>query len=520
MKKSHIPLYLTQNRLGIFYFQYRIPSKLQLSHNQTAKQLFRKSLKTKNQSEAVFLSRYYWLIMNTLNKKYFNNPTLYGKAMELLMRYESIEMSDWDTVDKFLLELDSDESELLELAIKQTKEDSHDKQEKIDYLEKLLSQINKTDISHSSTALSKDNPLVSELVSSWLKIKKDKLTTSSYQTLEPRINLFVAIVSEILSSDKVLIGHITPEVLREYKNLIEKLPANRNKRGITEKSFKELSESDLKKISSQTFLYNLDTTKEFLNWAKLEGYAVDNKLEGILQIARKNSTKKITTQRVPFSDEDLRKIFSTDNYIKGKSERASDYWVPLIALFTGARLGEICQLLINDIQKIDDTWCFVITDEGDEEKRIKAKGSERIVPIHSKLIDLGLIDYKNALLNHSHSNLFPDEIRDKSGRFSAIQKRFNHQFKKLEFETNKNESKVFHSFRHLVRTRLTELSINEGLIDSIVGHTSKERSIGSKFYTHTQLVLQKSEAIEKLVYKISFDAIKNWNQCRFGRNLN
>ena len=78
----------------------------------------------------------------------------------------------------------------------------------------------------------------------------------------------------------------------------------------------------------------------------------------------------------------------------------------------------------------------------------------------------------------------------------------------------------FHSFRHTVRTKLTEASVDEFLINDIVGHASEGSSIGRRTYTHTQLIPQKKEAIEKIVYALEFSKLKPWNRCRFMRDLN
>jgi intergrase/recombinase len=77
----------------------------------------------------------------------------------------------------------------------------------------------------------------------------------------------------------------------------------------------------------------------------------------------------------------------------------------------------------------------------------------------------------------------------------------------------------FHSFRHTVRTKLTEASIPEDLIDDIIGHASTSGSIGRRVYTHSQLIPQKKEAIEKITYDLDFGKLKRWEHCRFRRDF-
>jgi integrase len=77
------------------------------------------------------------------------------------------------------------------------------------------------------------------------------------------------------------------------------------------------------------------------------------------------------------------------------------YWIPLLSLFTGARCAELCQLETKNIQVIDGIPVIVITNSG-EGQRLKTWDSERIIPIHSRILELGFMDYvtsqKNPLL--------------------------------------------------------------------------------------------------------------------------
>ena len=68
--------------------------------------------------------------------------------------------------------------------------------------------------------------------------------------------------------------------------------------------------------------------------------------------------------------------------------RPERFLVPLIALYSGLRLNEACQLYKKDIVNIDHIHCFIVNDFID--KRKKTKNSYRSVPIHPKFIDLDL----------------------------------------------------------------------------------------------------------------------------------
>lgn len=113
--------------------------------------------------------------------------------------------------------------------------------------------------------------------------------------------------------------------------------------------------------------------------------------------------------RIPFSTSELHTIFSSSIYTQGERPRAgageAAYWIPLIALWTGARLEEIGQLHIADIQQELGIHFLHITNEGGG-KRVKTASSRRRVPIHPELIRYGLLEYVETLKNAHQTRLF------------------------------------------------------------------------------------------------------------------
>jgi len=80
----------------------------------------------------------------------------------------------------------------------------------------------------------------------------------------------------------------------------------------------------------------------------------------------------------------LNTLFNADIWITGKCKYDYQFWLPLIALHTGARLNEIAQLRVEDIKDIDGIKCFYINEEH-ELKTLKNTNSMRYIPIHSAL---------------------------------------------------------------------------------------------------------------------------------------
>jgi len=381
------PSYITKNRLGIYCFQYAIPSIIVKTGQNQLKQLFRKSLHTRNRREALKQARFLWLIMDKLADKYFRDPASYGKAMELLKRYDSFINCDWTTIEEqFFDKLDSEsEIPLLDSAIKMRVEYSAkeiEQQQLINHYKKLLEHTNHIQTGISPVIYSeKNNPKISFLIQKWLEVRRGSgIKIDSISSLEQRIDIFLKIITELNGSEPTG-SELTSNLIREYYELLKKVPAYRKANNLVGKSFIQLSKLGLKPISDKTYAEYTSVVSDFLRWSEGDGYPVNKELAGILRNSKTKGNKKNkklnSILALPFDDNDLTLIFNNESYLKGSIDRASDYWVPLIALFTGARLGEICQLYLSDIRQEEGIWVIDINDErddDDEDKSIKSEG--------------------------------------------------------------------------------------------------------------------------------------------------
>lgn len=80
----------------------------------------------------------------------------------------------------------------------------------------------------------------------------------------------------------------------------------------------------------------------------------------------------------------------------GQGEAA--FWLPLLALFTGARLAELAGLQASNVahNKIIGATTVAIISDAKAGKQLKTKQSERAVPVHPQLIDFGFLNYVTA----------------------------------------------------------------------------------------------------------------------------
>ncbi len=204
-----------------------------------------------------------------------------------------------------------------------------------------------------------------------------------------------------------------------------------------------------------------------------------------------------TTTRRPWKDEELHQLFSQPLFQayevppEGRTGGGpAAYWIPIIGLYTGARIGELAQLRVSDITEEDGIPIIKITDEG-EGQRVKTAGSRRSLPIHSELIRLGLLGYAEDVRKQDpNGSLWPllKSANTASAWFSKYRKSIGLNSRWLDF----------HSFRHTVRTRLNKAQVQEQVQDAITGHETGG-STGRKVYTHLDME-DRQKAIQTLSY--------------------
>ncbi len=233
-----------------------------------------------------------------------------------------------------------------------------------------------------------------------------------------------------------------------------------------------------------------------------------------------NANLKDTTRpedkRDTFSTEQLIAIFSTTiyqgckshtskgQYIKGdKIIRNSKFWLPLMGLYSGARLGELCQLYVSDIRQEDGIWYFDIN-KNEEDKSVKA-GSYRTIPLHPVLLNLGFLDFVQQVKDKEQQRLFEDIPMAKDGKYSTVaSKRFSNFLKAFQIKTDKTS---FHSTRHNFIDRMrNHTSVPESVWESITGHRDGKASRGYG----TQVSLSKKlEAIQQVQYPFIDDLLEH-----------
>lgn len=189
--------------------------------------------------------------------------------------------------------------------------------------------------------------------------------------------------------------------------------------------------------------------------------------------------------RLPFTLADLKAIFASPVYAQAKRPKGgrgeAAFWFPLIALFTGARLEEIAQLYVRDLQQVpgEDLWFFNITDIGEDQRLKVGAKNRREVPVHAELVQLGLIAWRKGREAEVglDAPLFPSfEANGANKRSGAWSKWFNRYLR--DDCGIADPRKVFHSFRHTFKDACRNSGVPEDHHDQLTSHASRGRTAG------------------------------------------
>jgi len=300
---------------------------------------------------------------------------------------------------------------------------------------------------------------------------------------ESILNLFIRLLS---TND---IRRISRTVMIEFVEKLRLVPAHLNKKPeYRGKSIAELLQTpDLQTLETRTVNKYMSRISSLFIWSVRQGYLAKNPAEG-LSISE---SMREDEEREAYSKEDiLRLLKSLEGIPEDKPER---YWIPLVALYTGMRLNEACQLYTNDVIEIDGVWCIAINCNGD--KKLKTVAGKRDIPIHPELIRLGFLEYHRKQLQRGEERLWTNLKKGRDGYSHLFGKWFQRHNRK---HVTENPKRCFHSFRHTVADSLKQLQCSDTVIAEILGHRNESITTGryGKRY-HPQILL---DALCLLVY--------------------
>ena len=331
----------------------------------------------------------------------------------------------------------------------------------------------------------------------------------STRELESTIDDLIEIIGDIP------ILKVTPNNARDFKKIISSLPKYRNQspryRGLTIKQILSLDGVEGQEPKNiNKLIYRV---RVFFKWLKnnYSEYVPQNHFDGL-----SIQEKKFDKPRDIFTNKELHKIFDTTPFLNNtirnphRRNKLASYFVPIIAIHTGMRLEEICQLRLEDVYKEGTVDIIRVTLS--KETKLKTVTSQRIVPIHENLKRVGFLEYCNYMKKQKKERVFWDLTKSRDGYGRNIGRYFMEYLRKVgvyEFQ-----SKVFHSLRHTFITNLLQNGVREEVVNGISGHKQKTMSTTIYFKGGFPSDLLYEEGISKLNFEgINFGKLKiDWKK--------
>lgn len=535
------PAYLVKSRCGVFYLRWPMPKQL---HPQKKASTLKLSLQTRDPRKALRLSRALSQIGDRLNDHGIAFGMRYDELRETLTDhfrqlleqakaemnetgplseldrqiYEtqkqvakqarktdtplSLVQSDDDLLDRFIgkygLSITKGSSEYAWLE-REMKLSFHGFVKAVLAYDKSLQRYDfETGLALSTGATAKPATMagmtIAEVAAAYSK-ERQRGNAWAEKTIMEKAD-HIKLLEEILGSSTDVRG-LTAMEAKRVKDTLLAYPRNRSKNPATRgKPLVEvLGLPNVETIQVPTINKYLQTYSELFEWAKQNHHVTENLFSGLTV---KQSKRNKDDDRDAYTDEQIRLILRTvlDNE-RGLVTKPYQKWATLIGIYTGSRLGEIAQLHLKDIREQDGVWVFDMNEEGDR-KSLKTSAARRLVPVHQKLIDAGLLGYVQAMNDRKATKLFPDFTYDPKNGWGRQQSRWFNDRLLVELGL-KTKTRVFHSLRHTVNTRLLQAGVSPALVKSIIGH-EQEGMTHRQYFKEGYTLQQLNKAMQELDY--------------------
>ena len=367
----------------------------------------------------------------------------------------------------------------------------------------------------SAPAASASVPLLSQVIAEFL-------AGESERDIEPMMKKHNFVMPMFLS----VVGDKSVQDLRQtdimdFFKVVHHLPPRWNHiqddTGLSARAISEMSHHKL--LSEDTFggTYRA-CISAFIGWAVTnrqdQGFPTTLTVE---KIAYNGTRKAGENKQRAFTSDELKRLFEGDEMraLAANPIQEGRFWLSHIGLFTGARVNEVCQ--INPQVDIGEDEAgiryFNIAEETDahEDVNKSVKTSvARKVPIHRKLLELGILDYLERLKAARSTLMFP-EWKPRGGRASPNAERWFNRFLRdigLHGVTNDRGRAIrgFHAFRHTLLTYGRKQGLNLFCISGHVEKTEVTNDVGEGYIDEEIAVPleEKKRRLDTLAYDIKF----------------
>lgn len=314
------------------------------------------------------------------------------------------------------------------------------------------------------------------------------------------LRLFAGIVGGDLALTAVTADHV-----RAFFDGVRWWPSNATKRepyrgkGVLEVI--ELSKARAEPApAAYTIAKHRQRLSVFLRSLVEAGVLARNPLAGVRAIATPDPDDK----GEPFTDAQLQAIFDPVEFPKWARKYPHRWFGPILGLYSGARVNEIAQLRVADIETIEGIPGFHVR-RGAGDQSVKNKASRRFVPLAQPVIDAGFLTYVDQARRAGHVQLFPDLPNSTGLGFGRQLSRQFSVYIKQRGITAKGQG--FHGFRHTFASRLDAAGASNAAIGALTGHSSGN-SVLEKFYIDRKTLCDRVLTIGKFSINLDLPAYR------------
>jgi integrase len=169
-------------------------------------------------------------------------------------------------------------------------------------------------------------------------------------------------------------------------------------------------------------------------------------------------------------------------------------WLLLLGLYTGARIEELAQLNVADVR--EEHGVTVLDIHAKNGNKLKSKSAERLIPLHSAVIDAGFMKYVAGL--PKSGKLFPGLVgrASRGGKLGTnVAEAFGRWRKRVGLT---RKGLAFHSLRHNATQALERGGADESDIGRVLGH--RQKGISLRVYSKPQLQRVR-DTVERIRYE-------------------
>lgn len=309
-------------------------------------------------------------------------------------------------------------------------------------------------------------PKLSEVAAQYAE---DKRAAGAWSPRSDASNVaYLALVCELLGD--ACVGEVTKAHIRELSHAVPRLPLSRRTKRYEGKSVAEVlalvgDDPGVRRIKPRTVNVVFGITRSLFQWAKDHDIIAGNPAEVLADVPE----GRARDQRAPLTDSDIAAFLAQLDAAPPCHDEADNtalWWIARIIALSGMRLGEAAQLRKGDVRTVDGVPVFDVNDE--DGKALKNAASVRLVPIHPRLLELGLLAF---VAEQPDGYLWPERFRSRPTAKHSLTDKLSERLMLVLRRAGVTDSrKVLHSFRHTVSDRLGALSVPEYQIADILGH--------------------------------------------------